>query len=251
MKKFESLLDRLWLSENERIIYLTLLENPYLTVSDIARKTKYHRPMVYKSLAALESEGYIEKSFLEWKRYFYHATSPTKLRDKLDEIRKIADHLIPEMEELHNKKYEAPILSVREGIDWIRSIHGDLVHSLKKGDTYFRYSSTRDQKSRKVSYIPNDYILVQKSKELSRFVITNKEHEAINNNNPYREIISIPSSFDPFDDNISKIIYGNKVAIIDYDSQMGFIIENERFARYEEKIFRLLYSLIKKSRRSS
>ncbi len=251
MNKYESLLTRLWLSENERTIYLTLLENPYLTITDIAKRTKYHRPMVYKVIGSLESEGYVEKSFLEGKRFFYHVTSPIKLREKLEEVRKIADYLIPEMEELHKKKHEAPILSVREGIEWIRSIHGDLVHSLKKGSTYFRYSSTRDEKSRKVSYIPSDYLLVQKSKELSRFVITNKEHEEIHNNNPYREIVSIPSSFDPFNDNISKIIYGNKVAIIDYDSQMGFIIENERFARYEEKIFRLLYSLIKKSRRNS
>lgn len=120
---------------------------------------------------------------------------------------------------------------------------------MKSSGTYFRYSSTRDEKSRKVSYIPEDYIQIQKKKELSRFVITNKEHEALHNDNPYRDIISIPSSFDPFDDNISKIIYENKVAIIDYDSQMGWIIEDERFARYEEKIFRLLYTLLKKSRR--
>lgn len=251
MKKYDSLLARLWLSEHERLIYLTLLEHPYLNVTDLARRTKYHRPMVYRSLGSLESQWYIEKSLLEGKRYFYHANSPAKLREKLNELTTIADHLIPEMEEVHRKIYDAPILSIREWIEWIRSIHGDLVHTLKKWDTYYRYSSTRDEKSRKVSYIPSEYLLVQKSKELSRFVITNTEHEVLHNDNPYREILSIPRSFDPFDDNISKIIYSNKVAIIDYDSQMGWIIENERFARYEEKIFRLLYSLIKKSRKTS
>ena len=251
MKKYENLLARLWLTEHERLIYLTLLENPYLSVSDIARMTKYHRPMVYRYLGSLESSGYVEKSLLEGKRYFYHASSPSKLREKLIDLNTIANHLIPEMEEVHRKIYDAPILSIREWIEWIRSIHGDLVHTLKKWGTYYRYSSTRDEKSRKVSYIPSDYLLVQKSKELSRFVITNKEHEVLHNNNPYREIISIPSAFDPFQDNISKIIYENKVAIIDYDSQMWWIIENERFARYEEKIFRLLYSLLKKSRKNS
>jgi hypothetical protein len=58
-------------------------------------------------------------------------------------------------------------------------------------------------------------------------------------------VVSVPKGFDAFDDNISKIIYGNKVAVIDYDSQVGWVIESERFARYEEKIFKLLFKSLK------
>ena len=65
MKKYAHLLERLGMSEQERTIYLALLESPYLTVTDIARKTKYHRPIVYKSISSLESDGYIEKSLLQ------------------------------------------------------------------------------------------------------------------------------------------------------------------------------------------
>ena len=65
-------------------------------------------------------------------------------------------------------------------------------------------------------------------------------------NDPSREVIMIPESFDTFTDNITKIIYANKVAIIDYDTQIGWVIENERFARYEEKIFQLLAKFIRK-----
>lgn len=57
---------------------------------------------------------------------------------------------------------------------------------------------------------------------------------------------SIPMNYDLFDDNIGKIIYGNKVAIIDYSTSMSFIIENKKFAEFEKKIFKLLFSYLRK-----
>ena len=86
---------------------------------------------------------------------------------------------------------------------------------------------------------------MQKKKELERIVITNVHQGKKRMNDPNREVLLIPPSFDEFTDNISKIIFANKVAIIDYDSRIGWVIENERFARYEEKIFRLLAKLIR------
>jgi hypothetical protein len=35
-----------------------------------------------------------------------------------------------------------------------------------------------------------------------------------------RDIIAIPENFDRFDDDITKLIYADRVAIIDYNSQM-------------------------------
>lgn len=75
-------------------------------------------------------------------------------------------------------------------------------------------------------------------------MITNSREK--NTADGYRDIAMVPSSFDQFDDDITKIIYGNKVAVINYHSQMGWVIEDARFARYEEKIFRLLFKLLEK-----
>lgn len=114
MKKYNHLLERLGMSEQDRTIYLALLESPYLTITDIAHRTKYHRPMVYRSIASLESDGYIEKSLLEGKRYFYHITSPAKLREKVTSLQTMTDQILPEMEEMHKKHHDAPILSLHE-----------------------------------------------------------------------------------------------------------------------------------------
>jgi hypothetical protein len=156
--------------------------------------------------------------------------------------------MIPELIEIHHRTHAAPVLSIREGIEGIRSIHADLVDTLEENGIYYRYSSSRREYGARTLYVPDDYFEKQKSKCLERIVITSDERKHNRSENPHRELLTIPRDFDPFDDNITKIIYADKVAIIDYDSQTGWIIENERFARYEEKIFRLLAELLRKNK---
>ena len=118
--------------------------------------------------------------------------------------------------------------------------------SLPVGGIYYRYSSSKKENKNRFAYIPPEYFELQKSKALERCIISNEKRVASHSANPNRDIVAIPAGFDLFDDNITKIIYGNKVAVIDYESQIGWTIESERFARYEEKIFRLLHSLLKR-----
>lgn len=114
MKKYENLLIKLGLSESEKDIYLFLLGHPYKLIADITRDTKYHRPTVYKAVRSLESDGLIEKSYLDGKRYYYHAAHPTKLKEKLKHITQTAERLIPELELIHDRQYDTPILSIKE-----------------------------------------------------------------------------------------------------------------------------------------
>lgn len=114
MQRYIHLLERLGLSLHERAVYMTLLDHPYLIVSDIAEKTNTHRPMVYKSLRSLEADGLVEKSYLDGKRYYYHITSPKKLRDKLNTLNTLAENTLPELELMYEKKMHTPILSIKE-----------------------------------------------------------------------------------------------------------------------------------------
>jgi predicted transcriptional regulator len=246
MQKYSSLLERLGLSASERDIYLYLLSYPYKIVSDIVRETRYHRPAVYRALRSLEASSLVEKSYLDGKRYYYHATSPANLMGRLESLILSAERLIPELQTLHDKNAEAPILSVKEWVSGIQEIHRDLVTSLPVGGIYYRYSSSKEAYGNRAAYIPPEYFDLQQSKSLERCVISNEKRKADHSNNPNRDIVAIPAGFDLFDDNITKIIYGNKVAVIDYESQIGWTIESERFARYEEKIFRLLHAMLKK-----
>lgn len=114
MQKYSNLLERLGFTSADREIYLYLLSSPHQLIADIVRETRYHRPMVYKSLRSLEADGFIEKSHIDGKRYYYHTTGPERLRTKLAHLTEMADRLIPELEEMHKKRADAPILSIKE-----------------------------------------------------------------------------------------------------------------------------------------
>lgn len=55
----------------------------------------------------------------------------------------------------------------------------------------------------------------------------------------------LPDDVEAFEDNISKLVYADRVAIVDHDTLEAFVIESPRFAEYEAKIFKYLWKLLK------
>jgi hypothetical protein len=89
------------------------------------------------------------------------------------------------------------------------------------------------------------YKKIREEKKLERMVITNNYLNDLKKEDIKKEVVVIPKEFDLFEDNITKIIYANKVAIIDYNSQENFIIESQIFANFERKIFKLLFKFLR------
>jgi sugar-specific transcriptional regulator TrmB len=52
--QYSKILQKIGLSERESLIYIDLLENETSTISDIAKRTNLHRPVVYSTLPVLE-----------------------------------------------------------------------------------------------------------------------------------------------------------------------------------------------------
>lgn len=203
--------------------------------------------MIYKTIGSLEGDGFIEKSLLEGKRYYYHACSPSKIKGKLQNIEAMAERLFPELENIYEKSYDAPVLSVKEWIEWIHEIHRDIVESVERWGSYAIYiSTTKDSPIRETS-LPLEYKKMQKQKELSRYIISCDQRES-SDASPYEDITVISKKDTILDENITKFIYKDTVAIIDHLSEVSWTIQNRRFAEYEKKIFFLLRKLLKKER---
>ena len=130
-----------------------------------------------------------------------------------------------------------------EGQKGIRGIHDDVVETLKKGDTYYRYSSSDAHKKPDLrnEYLSKKYRLLRDQKQLERKVITNMPNKMGKHPRLEREIKVVPPDFDLFEYRISQIIYGNKVAVIDYNTETGVVIENATIAKFQQKIFELLF----------
>lgn len=85
---------------------------------------------------------------------------------------------------------------------------------------------------------------MREKKQLERILITNEWLSKYKKSRLDREVVTIPKDFDLFEDNISKVIYGSKVWVVDYNSENAFIIENEKYASFERKVFKLLFKLL-------
>jgi hypothetical protein len=60
-----------------------------------------------------------------------------------------------------------------------------------------------------------------------------------------RELVVIPPEYDEFTDDVQMIVYGNKVAFIEYNTEASIIIENAFIAEFQKKLFKLLYKSLK------
>lgn len=233
---------KLGLSEREGIVYLALLSSPAMGVSEIARSTKLQRTQVYDALGGLTEQGLIVTS-PKGKYMQYSAESPKKLEKNFLTLSNTFDEKIESLTSLQAESRTArPVVKYFEGVSAISSIHDDIVMSLKKGDTYRRYSSSKAIVNGKGSpYLSKKYRLVRDAKELERKVITNVPNKIRKKERLERTIKTVPTDFDLFEYNVSQVIYGDKIAVIDYNTDTAVVIENAVIAKFQEKIFELLF----------
>lgn len=239
--KINNLLKKLGLTEPEISVYFYLLERGLaLSVSDIAKGILSFRPIVYKALPLL-SEKNLVSSVVKGKRKQYIAEPPEKIRNMLADLSVDIEETIPDLEDIYRQPKNKPTVRFLEGRKGIAYVFADILDSVKRGDVFYRYTSSKDLKKTN-SYLPKDYRKRRDDKNLERYVISSEAVESQKEPDLNRNTKIVPPEFDLFNQNIVQIIYGPKVAIIDINTETALIIENEQFADFQKKIFKLLYS---------
>ncbi|NDK10145.1 TrmB family transcriptional regulator [Candidatus Gracilibacteria bacterium] len=239
------ILENIGLSETEAKIYISLLEKGTQSISGISIVSGCNRMQVYASIPRLTENKLIGET-VRGKRKYYFAENPENLENIFYEKKLLFQNTISLLKSKYEKKQAKPELRTFYTKDAMKHIFYDVVETLNTGDTYYRYSSRKHDNLR--GFLSEDYKKKRDMKEIQRMIITSDELKKIKekgNNKLNREIVSIPKLYDLFEDNISKIIYANKVAIIDYESETSFIIENKKLADFEKKIFKLLFKYLR------
>jgi len=134
-----------------------------------------------------------------------------------------------------------------EGRKAIEYVFADIVNTLTKGDIFYRISSEKNVE-RANSYLPSDYRERRDKKQLERYVIMSQSQSKGKKPRMERELVIIPPQYDEFVDDVQMIVYGSKVAFIEYNTEASIIIENAFIAEFEKKIFKLLYKTLKERR---
>ncbi|MFA5987213.1 MAG: helix-turn-helix domain-containing protein [Candidatus Paceibacterota bacterium] len=230
------------LTKDETSIYLTLLERGPKTVAEIANLAMLDRSTVYRLVPVL-----LEKSLVsvvpKGKRTSYAAEPPEKLQFLLGRLDKEFETILPRLKEKYPDKTVRPLVKFLEGRRGIIAVYDDIVTSLKRGDTFYRYSSAKTSKKRGW-YVSPSYESVRDSKRLERYVITNTKTKGRKVPRLERYIKNVPEKFDLFEFDITLLIYGPKIAFVDYNSETAVIIENPVIASFQKKLFQLLFSFL-------
>jgi sugar-specific transcriptional regulator TrmB len=235
-------LSRLGISDHAARLYVHLLERGHKTATELVTGLDLYRPQVYRALAELHELHLITQS-PQAKQKTYTAESPKKLERLAHDFAEQISELIPELESRAVKNVERPIVKTLAGASGIRAVFDDVIDSSPREGVFYRYTSELDlEKVNKI--LSKDYRVRRDAKKLERFVISNHLSGDQKKKRLERSIKFIGTT-DPFNQNIIELIYANKVAIIDLNTEISLIIENERITAFQRSIFKNLYRLLK------
>lgn len=234
-------LSQIGLHTHEQKIYLTLLDLGSTSLTTLVDKTKLHRPTVYKHIKILQEKHLVSYTFIG-KRKFYSATSPETLNHIAQNIPETIEHIVSTLKPRYERQVKKPHIQWFQGADVATWIYQDVLSSCKKGDIFYRYESPKNYKDMDM-YLPKEYFnRVCKKKEIEKFVITNEKTAKTKPSVLERKSTYVPKSFDVFEYDITQIIYSDKVAFIDFQNKLGWIVQSGSFAYFQKQLFRLLFS---------
>jgi hypothetical protein len=188
----------------------------------------------------LKQKGLLSES-LQGKRTIYIAESPRKLEEQLTKLTHTFKEALPDLLQLYSTTIDRPTIKVFSGKKGIRRVYEDLLFTCKKGDTFYRYESHKNYKENK-KYLPEQYFeRIRDKQEIDRYIITNEATGKQKKQRLNRLVKYVPAQYDLFTYNITQMIYGSKVAFIDFSSETALVIESQLFAQFQLQIFRLLF----------
>lgn len=233
------LLQKLGLNEKESLVYAALVERGPSTVSTISRVSGLHRPQIYAVIPLLQSKGLVT-IFPKGKQRRYAAENPAKLQTLLEATTQDLGKAMGALESLFNAQGGRPVIKYLEGPQGLKAVLTDLLHTMKQGETYYRVTSVQSYDSLR-KYLPEDYTRQRNAKQLERYIITNENIAEQAKNLLDRTIKAIPPESALLEHDINMIIYGPKVAYIDYRTETAMIIESQTIADLQRELFKLLY----------
>jgi len=229
------------LTENEIIVYSTLLELGATAAGTISRRTGLHRRVIYDVAERLIQKGLIGY-ILENNKKIFHAANPSRFLEIMEEEKREIEKTIPDMLALFNAKKEKPSEDTLffKGKNGLKSVFEDQISEGKEilivntsnlayemFEIYFHWFDKR----RKEKKIPAKIIFNAGDKERIKKV-------------PLAQVKYLPKEYS----NPAAInIYGNNVAIIHWNKEKPFVIliKQKEIADGYRKYFDLMWKIAK------
>tara|TARA_Y100000310_G_C20500776_1_gene723866 strand:- start:86 stop:829 length:744 start_codon:yes stop_codon:yes gene_type:complete len=234
------------LTQGEVDVYLALLELGLSTTGRITKEANISSSKVYEVLRRLISKGLASYN-IENGKHYYSATPVERLVDFLEERKndlaedqKKIKRLLPELENRKRaqKSAEAIIYRGRQGP---LIVLNECLDVGKKGIEIVGYGTDEDDWERYFPAQLKEFIKESEKHKVKSRIIFGRGFKPKNYTAGIRHLP--PEYFSP----VRTVIYGNKVAIVDFtDPITTIIIEKEEIAKAYMNHFEMLWKLSKK-----
>jgi predicted transcriptional regulator len=244
--KNSGFLHELGISSGAESVYMSLVHEGPLLVSEVSSQTKQFRTDVYKHIKELMlHELIVAVSY--GKRRKYEAVSPEIIYSILKKKESKIIESVTELTKVFDSNKNDFQLEVFSGKDGIKSLFDSMVTNAKKNAKLLRIESPNNYRTLK-NYYPKSYwkrASMQLGGDIEKFVITNPLTATTRQQRLNRTSRAIPSKYLPFNFNLTTLIIDNKTAFIDFEYEKAFLIKDDRFSEYMSSIFWMLYGFLK------
>lgn len=236
----EEVLEDLGLSSKEINVYLTLLALGQSAVNPISKKAKMNRVTCYDVLKYLQDKGLVSYVIKSGVRYF-EAAGPQKLLGDLQEKEAKVKSILPELELLKMSVKEKPSIEMYEGIAGIKTVVEDV---LKEGKESWFIADPNFMDALQF-YFPHFIKKKRKLKMFSKVITLDCKRMRAYKKKASKKDVDLRYINERLP--TTKIIYGNKVAILTFEKQnsIGVIMGNKEMADTERKLFNILWKTAK------
>jgi len=233
------ILEEFGLNKKEAAIYLAALEMGEASALNITKKAGIQRTYFYDLSGRLIALGLL-RQIKKGKKRFFTALEPDKLLDLEEKKLKNLKGALPQLKSLFNTKGQKSKIFYYEGIEGMRYIIND---SLSFGGEVLFFETPHivalDQQKLLKEYIKKRIALGIKVRvigEMSPEILNLKARDK----NEMRETRILPKNI--FSSDVEIGIYGNRIYIIDFKNEFGFIVEDNNIAHVLKKLFEIIWN---------
>ena len=122
------------LSDKEIAVYVALLPLGTINLQEIAKRVEYPRTTVYNTINYLVTKGLVSK-IIKGSTTYFTATDPDKLKDKLEEKKRLIEGILPQLRNLQEQTKENSSVQIFEGFKGVYTIISDVFK--KNQQTYY------------------------------------------------------------------------------------------------------------------
>ena len=232
----EQALMEVGLNDKEIKIYLSCLMLGQSSVNTIAKKANLNRVSSYDILKGLLTKGFVSYVIKSGVKYF-EAVEPSKFLDELKEKQAKIKQVLPELEFLKASFLEKPQIGVYEDINGLKSIFNDILKENK--EAWFIGAP----KMLEVLEFYFPHFIKQKRKQgiFSKVITTDCKEMREYKRKTSKKYINMKFINNKIE--VTKIIYGNKIAYLTFNKEnsIGILIDNQEITDFERIIFNILW----------